>query len=365
MMHTLSFRLSRSLFVIPISLLSVFCFLLFVPSAQAQTDGGSPGVEAGLRLTTSPLPINLSVEPGSSVSTQLRIKNDGAGKETLKINLMKFKADGESGAPMPLDREPGDDFFDWVHFSEDTFDIASNQWKTINATFDVPETAAFGYYYAVVFSRASDMQPVESGQTKISGGTAILVLLEAKVPNAKREVTVTSFSADRKWYEFLPATFTVKLKNTGNVHIAPRGNLFIGRPGKKADTVVEVNLGKGNILPDSGRFFEAQWSEGFPMYQNQEEDGKTVLDEQGKPVRELIWNWKDASKLRFGKYEAKLLLIYDDGQRDVPIEGVIEFWVMPWRLLIGGAFVALFALVGIKSTVEKIWRRVFKTQTSA
>jgi hypothetical protein len=357
MMHTLSFRPLRSLFVVPVSLFSVFCSLFFVPSVQAQTDGG-------LRLTTSPLPINLSVEPGSSVSTQLRIKNDGTEKETLKIELMKFKADGESGAPLPLDREPGDDFFDWVHFSEDTFDISSNQWKTINATFDVPETAAFGYYYAIVFSRATDVT-AEAGKSQIAGGTAILVLLEAKVPNAKREVTVTSFSADRKWYEFLPATFTVKLKNTGNVHIAPRGNLFIGRPGKKADTIVEVNLGKGNILPDSGRFFEASWTEGFPVYQNQEEDGKTVLDEQGKPVQELIWNWKDASKLRFGKYEAKLLLIYDDGQRDVPIEGVVEFWVMPWRLLIGGAFVSLFALVGIKSTVEKIWRRVFKTQTSA
>ena len=144
-----------------------------------------------------------------------------------------------------------------MHFSEDTFDISSNQWKTINATFDVPETAAFGYYYAIVFSRATDTA-AEAGKSQIAGGTAILVLLEAKVPDAKREVTVTSFSADQKWYEFLPATFTVKLKNTGNVHIAPRGNLFIGRPGKKADTIVEVNLGKGNILPDSGRFFEAQ-----------------------------------------------------------------------------------------------------------
>ena len=193
--------------VVSAFLLIISCLVFSVSSAQAQAEDG------GLRLTTSPLPINLSVEPGSSVSTQLRIKNDGAQKETLKIDLMKFKADGESGAPLPLDREPGDDFFDWVHFSEDTFDIDSNQWKTINATFDVPETAAFGYYYAIVFSRAAEAS-AEAGKSQIAGGTAILVLLEAKVPNAKREVTVTSFSADQKWYEFLPATFTVKLKNT-------------------------------------------------------------------------------------------------------------------------------------------------------
>lgn len=328
----------------------VFVFL-FSFSAQA--------ADGALRLTTSPLPINLSVEPGHSVSTQLRIKNDGDQKENLRIDLMKFKADGESGAPMPLDREPGDDFLDWVRFSEDTFSIEPNQWKTINATFDVPETAAFGYYYAIVFSRSGEITSTGERQTTVTGGTAVLVLLEAKVPNAKREVTVTSFSADRKWYEFLPATFTVKLRNTGSVHIAPRGNLFIGRPGEKADTVVEVNLGKGNILPDSNRAFESRWTDGFPVYRDKEMDGRKVQDAEGKTVQELVWNWKDVSRFRFGKYEAKLLLVYDDGTRDVPIEGTIEFWVIPWRLLSGGLFIGLFALLGIKSTVERIWRRLF------
>lgn len=330
------------------SLVFVFLFSFSVQAA-----------DGALRLTTSPLPINLSVEPGHSVSTQLRIKNDGDQKENLRIDLMKFKADGESGAPMPLDREPGDDFLDWVRFSEDAFSIEPNQWKTINATFDVPETAAFGYYYAIVFSRSGEITSTGERQTTVTGGTAVLVLLEAKVPNAKREVTVTSFSADRKWYEFLPATFTVKLRNTGSVHIAPRGNLFIGRPGEKADTVVEVNLGKGNILPDSNRAFESRWADGFPVYRDKEMDGKKVQDAEGKTVQELVWNWKDVSRFRFGKYEAKLLLVYDDGTRDVPIEGTIEFWVIPWRLLSGGLFIGLFALLGIKSTVERIWRRLF------
>lgn len=330
------------------SLVFVFLFSFSVQAA-----------DGALRLTTSPLPINLSVEPGHSVSTQLRIKNDGDQKENLRIDLMKFKADGESGAPMPLDREPGDDFLDWVRFSEDTFSIEPNQWKTINATFDVPETAAFGYYYAIVFSRSGEITSTGERQTTVTGGTAVLVLLEAKVPNAKREVTVTSFSADRKWYEFLSATFTVKLRNTGSVHIAPRGNLFIGRPGEKADTVVEVNLGKGNILPDSNRAFESRWADGFPVYRDKEMDGKKVQDAEGKTVQELVWNWKDVSRFRFGKYEAKLLLVYDDGTRDVPIEGTIEFWVIPWRLLSGGLFIGLFALLGIKSTVERIWRRLF------
>ena len=321
--------------------------------------------DEGFRLTLSPLPINLTVDPGTSVSTQLRVKNDGSQTETLRIDRMKFNADGETGSPGLFDRESDDAFLDWVHFSEDTFSLEPNQWKTINATFDVPDTAAFGYYYAFVFSRAgAEEQPLEARQTRVLGGTAILVLLEAKVPHAKREVTVTSFQVDKKWYEFLPATFTIKLKNTGNVHVAPRGNIFIGRPGEKEDTLIEVNIGKGNILPASSRFFDAEWNDGFPIYRDKEENGKMLLDEKNQPIQELRWDFKDASKLRFGKYEAKLLLVYDDGERDIPIEGSVQFWVLPWRLIGVCLLIGLFVLIGIKSTTTKLWRHFFKTKIS-
>jgi hypothetical protein len=30
-----------------------------------------------------------------------------------------------------------------------------------------------------------------------------------------------------------------------------------------------------------------------------------------------------------------MLLVYDDGQRDIPIEGKLEFYVIPWRIIFG------------------------------
>jgi hypothetical protein len=158
-------------------LLGGFFTLSFLP-AQAQTTGD-------LRLRTSPLPINLITEPGHSVSTPLRIQNEGTSKETLKVTLMKFKAYGDEGAPKLLDPEPGDDFLKWVHFSEDSFTVNPNEWKTITAVFDVPTTAAFGYYYAIVFERSDENVVARPGETTLSGGTAILALLEVRVPNAK------------------------------------------------------------------------------------------------------------------------------------------------------------------------------------
>lgn len=311
-----------------------------------------------LRLITSPLPINLSAEPGSQVSAPIRVKNDGTVTERLGVSLMKFGAYGENGAPQLMDKEPGDEFFSWVSFSEKEFSIEPGEWKSVTATFDIPSTAAFGYYYAVVFSRAGETAAVKPGETAITGGTAVLILLEAKVKDAKRQVEIAEFSADRKWYEFLPSTFTIRLKNTGSVHIAPRGNLFVGRAGEKNADFLEVNLEKGNILPDSFREFEVKWDDGFPVYKDREEDGRIVRDSEGNILRDLVWDWKNAANFRFGKYEAKLLLVYDDGKRDVPIEGVVSFWVLPWKLMLAAFVVVLLVLIGLKSAFTNIWRKL-------
>ncbi len=325
--------------------------------AMAERAGGNQG---DLRLTTSPLPINLKTAPGSSVSAQLKVKNDGTKTENIKVSLMKFKADSQTGTPMLLDREPGDEFFNWVSFSENTFTLPANEWKTITAAFNVPETASFGYYYAIVFSRADEQIKKEERQTIITGGTATLVLLEVQVPNAKREIQITEFSADKKMYEFLPAAFTVKLRNTGNVHVAPRGNIFINKGSKTDVAILEVNPAQGSILPDSPRAFEEKWADGFPVYQAKTENGNTVLDDKGNQITELQWDFKDASKLRFGKYTAKLLLAYDDGKRDIPIEGEVSFWVVPWRIIGGALIIAILALLGLKSTLQNLWARIRK-----
>jgi hypothetical protein len=308
---------------------------------HAQTSTGD------LRLTTSPLPINLKVTPGYSTTANIKIKNDGLATENIKVSLMKFKADSLSGAPLLSERQPGDDFFDWVTFSENTFSLPVNEWKTITATFNVPTTASFDYYYAIVFTRAQDEVKQGDRQTVIVGGTATLVLLEAVVPNAKREIKVTDFSVDKNMFEFLPATFTVKLQNSGNVHVAPRGNIFISKGDDKDIAMLEVNPAQGSILPDSPREFQAQWAEGFPIYVPKQADGKAVLDANGKPMQELKWDFKDTSKLRWGKYTAKLLLVFDDGKKDVPIEAAVTFWVMPWRLIIYGIAIPLIPALGV------------------
>lgn len=330
-------------------LLFLFVTLLALPSAAFAQDGS-------LRLVTSPLPISLIAEPGTSVTAELKVKNAGTEAENLKIEILKFKAYEDTGKPALQDIEPTDEFAKWVSFSEPIVTVLPEEWKTVTATFNVPKEASFGYYYAFVFSRVKDKEDLAPQETAVVGGTATLVLLEARVPDAKRTIEVAEFSTDKTVYEFLPVRFTVSLKNTGNVHVAPRGNLFLSQGDDKDIALLEINPGKGSILPESTRVFDSEWKDGFPVYEETVEDGKVVLDELGQQTHHLTWNFENASHLRMGKYTAKMLLVYDDGTRDIPIEGTVSFWVMPWRLLAAAVFIVIFFLIGMKSSMMRVWR---------
>ncbi len=347
-------RLLSSLpFVLPTALL----LLLTLTASPVQA-------AEGVNLVTSPLPVSVSATPGTSTSTNLRIKNGGPKTERLKVSLLKFTAYGEDGSPALVDRQPGDDYFDWVSFDRPVFDAPPGEWQTIKMNLALPKSAAFGYYYAVAFSRSNEEKPIPGKAAAINGSTAILVLLDAKVPNAKRSLVIKDYSADRSFYEFLPTKFTTKIHNDGNTHTKPFGNIFIYQ-GKKKVASLDFNPGSGTLLPGTNRIFEVKWADGFPVYTIREEDGKVARGKDGKPIQSIKWDLSQAAKLRFGHYTAKLALAYDNGTGDVPLEGSLSFWVLPWRLVLGGIAVLAFAAIGIFATFGRpLWRIISRRRKS-
>lgn len=328
-------RLTR---VITAGVAAVSIVLMLLPgphafAAASSSSSSSSNNDRTLNLITSPLPINLQTTPGKPISTDLRIKNGSPYAENLKVTLMKFTAYGEEGKPAIQDRGPGDSYFDWVKFSQNTFTAPPDQWVTLTMTISPPPSAAFGYYYAVVFSRAGDPQKPQPGQNVLVGSTAVLVLLDVSAPGAVRNASVVSFTANKHVYEFLPATFTVRVHNSGNVHLIPTGNIFVKR-GKQVVATLAVNNGSGNVLPKSNRIFTADWGDGFPAYTQKTAGGQVILDNNDKPVYYLNWDFNKVSKLRIGHYTANLLMAYDNGKTDVPLEASLSFWVIPWRLIL-------------------------------
>jgi hypothetical protein len=308
-------------------------------------------------LTTSPLPVLLSTKPGETISTTLRIQNSGTQPINLKVQLKKFRASGTGGSPEILNRGPGDNYFDWVSFSQNSFTAEPGVWNQINMTVKVPPIAAFGYYYAVVFSKSGATPVPTSTGSAVTGGTAILVLLDVQAPGEKRQLNVASFTSNKRLYEYLPATFSVKVGNTGNIYTAPSGTIFINR-GSKTVAKLDVNAAAGNVLPGSDRVYSASWSDGFPAFKVKRDNGQVVSDKAGKPVYQLSWDLGKVNQLRIGHYTARLVLVYNNGTQDVPIQGSLSFWVVPWKLL--PVIIIALVLIGIGSwtTIRSLARRI-------
>jgi hypothetical protein len=320
-------------------LLVLFTFIAAPVSAQSNRS---------FSLQVTPSPLVLSVKPGETFTTELKIRNNGEKTEQLKIEPRSFNINGDTGEVALSDGTPGD-INNWIAFADPTFTILPGQWFTQRITIKMPKDAGFSYSFALVISRASDATTLKPGETNIKGSVAVFTLIAVDRPGAKREVSVTNFAASKRVYEYLPTEFKTTLKNSGNTIVQPYGNIFIQRSGssKNAISTLPVNEGKGYILPGSSRTLTSSWDEGFPVYKT------TKLADNSQPVSKLTWEWNKLSDFRFGRYTAKLVAVYNDGTRDVPIEAETTFYVIPWKILIGVMLVIGLIGIGIFTLVKK------------
>jgi hypothetical protein len=335
-------------------LLSVGLFLSVLSAPAQAVDNSGP-----LHLTISPPIISLSLSPGETFSTSIRIKNEESLASHIQMNVEKFTADGLTGAPKILPPDPTDEFIRWVSFSQNVFDINPGEWKTITATFKIPSIAAFGYYYSIEFVRASPNAQDVLTHAHFNGAIAANVLLEVANPNVKRELQIIDFKTDHSFYEYAPVSFLVTVKNTGNVHLAPKGNIFISQ-GSKDIATLDVNRDQGFVLPGTERQFIARLNDAFPAYVNKVSNGKMVTGSDGKPQQELQWDIKKADKILIGPYDSRLLLVYDDGVRDIPLEGKTSYWVLPWKIILVGLVVLALTAFGLFQLMRVIVRSIRK-----
>lgn len=306
-----------------------------------------------INLTLSPITLQLEVNPGETKTGEIKIRNNSTEAEALRVSFATFSFN-DATQQINLNNQSDETFLKWISVDQPEFVVQPSEWSTVNVTFTPPPEASLGYYFAVIFNRVSE--PVEGGTTKISGAPAVLVLSNVISPLAKRELQLDSFKVPKVWVEFLPQQFLLNIRNSGNVHLPPTGNIFIDSRTKKDIAVLSINPANSLILPNSSREYTVTWSDGFPKWVDETEKDQTILDENGQTKQKLEWNFAEADRFRIGKYTAHLLLVYDNGERDVPIESFVSFWVIPWRISIAVIIISIFFLLGIRSTVADVFR---------
>ncbi len=342
-----------------VTLISLSVVVLGAPTALA--------AKTNFDLTTSPVSAVINAKPGSVATTTMHVVNNSPVPLPLTIKLFTFGAAGTSGKPALRQPSTSDSFIKWARFSPAAFIAQPNVPVAVTMTIDVPKTASLGYNYGVAFEPVTPDVAAFPGTTTVSGSNVVLILLNATTASEVRSVRITSFTASKKLYEYLPVNFSINVHNSGNIFLAPGGDIFISKspnftPGSIIDTI-PVNSGQGNILPGTNRVFTASWTDGFPVYVLKQIDGHQVM-KNNRPQYSLSWNFAHANKMRFGKYYAKLIMSYDNGTRQIPVVAVLSFWVVPWELLGLIAFIVLLFIGLVIGVIYLVLRlRKLKRQT--
>jgi hypothetical protein len=313
--------------------------LLPAPAAKAVPDDD-------FSLEVSPAVLAATVKPNTKTKLELKIRNASKKTEQLKLETRSFKQDAKTGA-INLSTTTPPDLAAWVSYADPTPTIKAGQWFTETITVDLPEAAGFSYPFAIAISRTDEKATEESGRL-IKGSVAVFALVNVDKPGATRAVEISDLKTSQTVYEFLPASIELSLFNRGNSIVQPYGNIYIQRGNDDANplAVMPLNDVRGYVLPNTTRQFEMNWDDGFPHYE-------TVVKD-GKETKQLVWNWDAVSHLRIGRYTAKVVAVYNDGARDIPVIGEVSFWVMPWRII--AAVLVILALItfGIWSVVRTV-----------
>jgi hypothetical protein len=331
----------------------------FCPLASAVDPATVP---SDFNLQVSPSPLVTTVKPGTKSQVELKVRNAGTGTEELQIAPRSFKFDSNTGKVDLQDNTPPP-IAGWITFSASKFTVLSGQTFTEQVMFDVPKDAGFSYSFALVINRQNNPKPT-GGTRAINGSVAVFSLLNVDRPGAQSHLQVVSFTSDQRLYEYLPATLNVRFNNIGNTIVQPSGNIFIQRSSssKTPLATLSVNKTQGYILPGTQRTVSTQWNGGFAAYES-------TPQPNGTTKRHLTVDWSKLKQFRIGPYTARLVAVYSDGEHDVPVEGSLTFWVIPWRAML--LFIAALAVLWVffrwqgKRRTEKAVKRALAARDAA
>jgi hypothetical protein len=236
-----------------ISLLFILLIMFVFPFMIIQTHAQS------LSLGIEPPIIQIDAKRPASIKTPITLENTSQNPVRLLISLKPFTAseeenglvqyfpDGSAEAKSPL--------FQYIQFADgdhntNIVNLAPNQSKSITMHIGIPDNFDLGdYYFSVVFISIPDNSDTKTTSLQASGGIATNVLLTLG-PTGATTGQITDFSTPF-FVEHGPVPFTVRLKNTSDHYITPKGEILITN--MFGQTIGRVNLLPVNVLSHTTR----------------------------------------------------------------------------------------------------------------
>ncbi len=296
--------------------------LFLLAATSALVLGLCVSIRSALAITVIPPTQEfLSVRPGETIETKVKIFNEEATAKTIYASTANFGALDETGTPNILAEADKSDLASWMKVDGEGRLVQPGERLEFAVKIEVPVDAPPGGHYAAVLISPEPPAPSgDSTQVAISQKVASLVLVSVEGV-VKESGSIASFTTagGRKTFSRLPVDFLIRFMNSGNVHLRPTGGITIRNLLGGTSSTLTVNPGLLQaVLPQQVRKFDAGWEK------------ETLAGEQGTFIQEL---GRELKNFGLGPYTAELSLQYG-AAKDKVVVANLQFQIFPWRVLL-------------------------------
>lgn len=275
--------------------------------------------------------VEVTVNPGGQQTVNLMVTNRTGADQFFELGTEDFMGSTTTKQTVVLlenDKGPYS-LKNYLSFDESRFKLKNGERATVPVIITIPLDAEPGGLYAsVLVGVTSDSSNKE--EDEVRGGSIFVsrlaVLFFVRVPgDVHTEGVFEEFKITQNRSIFLnkPISFQLFYENTGNVYVNPYGEITI-------QNIFGEEIGFQEISP---------W---FAM-------------PQSLRLREVSWN-KD---FLFGRYTATAKI--NRGYEDIIDTKNLIFYVLPWKVIVGGFIIIITTLLFMRWFVLRFMRGVIKT----
>lgn len=266
------------------------------------------------KIVVSPAEMDLKLKPGQEVNQEMLIINRLGRREKIEI-IAEGLISKESLSGLSEDYFPNS-AADWIKPEIKEIYLDHGERVRFNVQIKVPENAkAGGYYAGVLASFKSPGEEKDNIELINRVGLSFLISIPGEV---EEKMTLLGFFKNKFFYLNGPVIFFTEVRNLGNIHLAPAGEIAVYNFLNKK--VAQIPLGNVVILPGQNQKWKSSWNERWLL----------------------------------GIYKARLTLRYGE-ENDKIIEKTIRFWAFPFHILL-----IIMVIIYISHRIIKKWQEKYE-----
>lgn len=266
-----------------------------------------------LSIGTAPTSEKLKLTPGQTYNGELVVWNLASSTTKYQIIIKGFRQiENQPGTAVLLTEDEEKQSLytatSWTTVSQNSIDLVPNKNEKIYYEINVPKDATKGEYTVMIaFISEDDAKLQGTGATTVlSSGMPILIQIgDEFVENAE----LLKFATDSNYYEYPNITFETRIKNLGDTHITPVGEITLTNIFNQVIATIPFNPNNQSILRDNLGNYETTWNLGSFLTK----DHAIVL----------------------GPIKANLVITYRSFQPGfAPLTATTTFWIIPWKYIL-------------------------------